>query len=159
MAASLNKVLIMAGLLCNGLPVFAGELLADPTKPAVDIPYDTEADKSGAAETVPVVKKEGLQSIIISPQYRAAVINGETIALGGKSGDATLVDIRENNVVLQGMEGKRVLELFPGVHMKNVDVAVKDKEVATPVSIKHRIKRKANRNKQKASGPVHSEQD
>ena len=159
MAASLIKLLFMAGLLCNGLPVLAAEQLPDPTKPAVDIRYETDANKVGVAEAPPVVKKAGLQSIIISPKFRAAIINGETVALGNKIGDATLVEVRENSVVLQGAEGKRVLELFPGVHLKNVAVAVKDNEVVKPVVIKNGTKRKAGRNKQKTSGPVHSEQD
>ena len=159
MAASLNKLLVMAGLLCVGLPIFAGELLPDPTKPAVEIPYDSDNDKSGAAEAPPVEKKAGLQSIIISPQYRAAVINGETIALGGKIGDATLLDVRENSVVLQGPDGKRVLELFPGVHLNKVQVAGQYKELVTPKAIKGVIKHKAGRKKPKTSGPVHTEQD
>ena len=60
----------------------------------------------------------GLQSVIISPQYRAAIINGETVKLGDKSGDSRLVEVRENSVVLQNAHGRRVLELFPKVNIK-----------------------------------------
>jgi len=157
MVASLNKFIIMAGLLCNGLTAFAVDLLPDPTKPAVEIRYDTDADKGDVAETAPVLKKEGLQSIMISPQYRAAVINGETIALGGKIGDATLVEVRENSVVLQGAEGKRVMELFPGVHLNKVEIAAPDKVNNVPAVINKAKKRKAGR--KKSSAPVHTEHD
>ena len=61
---------------------------------------------------------QGLQSIIISPQYRAAIINGETVSMGDKSGDSRLVEVRENSVVLQNAQGRRVLELFPKVSIK-----------------------------------------
>src|SRR5450631_1346791 len=132
MVASLKKILFAVGLLYASAPVFAFEALPDPTKPAVDIPYETDPNKVGGSEALPVPKKEGLQSIIISPQHRAAVINGETVVLGKKIGDATLVEVRENSVVLQGPQGRRVMELFPGVHLNNSEVTAQEKEKAPP---------------------------
>ena len=64
-----------------------------------------------------------MQSIIISPQYRAAIINGETVSLGGKYGDSRLVEVRENSVVLQNAQGRRVMELFPKVSIKKNETA------------------------------------
>jgi MSHA biogenesis protein MshK len=152
MAASVNKLfLVGAGLLCAALPVQAFESLPDPTKPAVEIPYASETGLDVAASAVSAPKKEGLQSIIISPRHRAAIINGETVALGGKIGDATLVEVRENSVVLQSAQGKRVMELFPGVHLSKTELALQDKEQLQPKKLKNK--------KQKSTESDHIDQD
>lgn len=62
----------------------------------------------------------GLQSIIISPTRRAAIINGQTVELGGKTGDDRLIEVSESGVVLQGAKGRQVLTLFPNVKMNKV---------------------------------------
>jgi hypothetical protein len=102
-------------LLCTSQMV-AAEALPDPTRPAIDL---NSTGAGGVAEAVPVDSvSHGLQSIIISAQYRAAIINGEMVSLGGKSGDSRLVEVRESSVVLQNAQGRRVLELFPKVSIK-----------------------------------------
>jgi MSHA biogenesis protein MshK len=109
------KMLLCVLLLCASLDA-AAELLPDPTRPSIDL------NSSGAGSGVDAAPVEevshGLQSIIISTQYRAAIINGETVSLGGKSGDSRLVEVRESSVVLQNAQGRRVLELFPKVNIK-----------------------------------------
>lgn len=114
MAAGL-KMLISAALL--GLAqVAAAEILPDPTRPAIDL---NSTGASGVGEAVPLeAVPHGLQSVIISSQYRAAIINGETVKLGEKSGDSRLVEVRENSVVLQNANGRLVLELFPKVNIR-----------------------------------------
>jgi hypothetical protein len=111
------RILLTALLLCVAQNAAAAEPLPDPTRPSIDL------DSSGVGGAVDLVPDEaaarGLQSIIISPNYRAAVINGETVTIGGKTGDSRLVEVRENSVVLQNAQGKRVVELFPKVSMKN----------------------------------------
>ncbi len=97
----------------------AAESLPDPTRPAVNLGLGA----SGETETETEAAPPGLQTIIISPEYRAAIINGETVRLGGKSGDSTLVEVRESSVVLQNAQGRRVLELFPKVNIKKNDAA------------------------------------
>jgi hypothetical protein len=93
----------------------AAEVLPDPTRPAIDL----NGGSASAADVVPdEAVTRGLQSILISPGYRAAIINGETVGLGEKSGDSTLVEVRENSVVLQNAQGRRVIELFPKVNIK-----------------------------------------
>lgn len=153
MAASLNRFLLAGGLLCQALSAHAGviELLPDPTRPAIGIPAAAGAG-TGAGNAAQTPVKEGLQSVIISPQRRAAVINGIMLELGGKVGDATLVEVRESSVVLQSAQGKRVLELFPGVRIKKVETAMP--EEAKPAAPK---KKKETKNI-KASGPVSPEQ-
>ena len=143
MVASLKKLFFATGLLCAAFPVSAVESLPDPTKPAVEIPYEAEPGKAVTGEEKPVTKKEGLQSIIISPQHRAAVVNGMTVAQGEKIGDATLVEVRENSIVLQGPQGRRVMELFPGVHINNPENIKQEKLKSAPKKNKKEIKQEA----------------
>ena len=113
------RMLPAALLLCVS-QIAAAEPLPDPTLPAIDL----NSSGTGVADVVPdeVVPDEvvprGLQSVIISPNYQAAIINGETVTLGGKYGDSRLVEIRDNSVVLQNTPGRRVLELFPKVSIR-----------------------------------------
>jgi MSHA biogenesis protein MshK len=113
--------MLLAALLLSAPQIAAAEPLPDPTRPSIDL------NSSGAAGVADVVPDEaaprGLQSTIISPEYRAAIINGETVNLGGKYGDSRLVEVRENSVVLQNAQGRRVLELFPKVSIKKNEVA------------------------------------
>ncbi len=159
MASSLIKLLLAGALLNAATPVLAVESLPDPTKPAVDIPYESEAGKPAESVAVLVPKKEGLQSIIISPQHRAAVINGEMILLGGKIGDATLVEVNKKSVVLQGAQGKRVMELFPGVHISKAEDEFPAGNKSLLKQYKQVIKPEADYKRRKSSKPVHTEQD
>lgn len=67
----------------------------------------------------------GLQTVLISKTRRAAIIDGVTVELGGKHGDARLIEVNEGSVVLKGAQGRQVLTLFPGVKM------IKSKETGT----------------------------
>ncbi len=116
MVTDLRK--LQAVLLLCATEIALAENLPDPTRPAIDLGGGAGAG-GGQASAAPVeTAPQGLQSIIISPQYRAAIINGETVRLGGKVGNSTLVEVRENSVVLQNGQGRRVLELFPKVGIK-----------------------------------------
>lgn len=108
--------MLLAALLLCATEMALAETLPDPTRPAIDL----GAGAGGQASAVAPVEAapQGLQSIIISPQYRAAIINGETVRLGGKVGNSTLVEVRESSVVLQNAQGRRVMELFPKVDIK-----------------------------------------
>ena len=86
--------------------------LTDPTRPPASIAAPVAA-ASGVAESQPA----GLQSIIISKTRRAAIIDGETVELGGKHGDAKLVEVNEGSVVLRSARGRQVMTLFPDVKM------------------------------------------
>lgn len=114
MATGLRLLLTMALL---GAPLSgAAESLPDPTRPAIDLDGG-----SGSAEAVKPAEQptRGLQSIIISPLLRAAVINGRTVRVGESYGGEKLIEVRENSVVLQGVRGQRVMKLFPKVDIKN----------------------------------------
>jgi MSHA biogenesis protein MshK len=110
------RMLPAAMLLCMS-QFAAAESLPDPTLPAIDL------NGSGTDTVIIETAPKGLQSTIISPQYRAAIINGETVNLGGKYGDSKLVEVHESSVVLQNAQGRRVLELFPKVIVKKNEEA------------------------------------
>lgn len=125
------KSLLAVALLCMAQAA-AADTLPDPTRPSIDL---GSSGAGGAGEVAPVeAAPPGLQSVIISPQYRAAIINGETVVLGGKSGDSRLVEVRENSVVLENARGRRVMELFPKVGIKKNEAGqqeVRTQEKAT----------------------------
>lgn len=78
--------------------------LADPTRPA------TEPALAAApvATTGPV-----LQSILISPTRRRAVIGGRTYKLGDKINGAVVADIQSYEVTLRQGQRETRLRLFP----------------------------------------------
>ena len=87
----------------------AAQTLRDPTRPPASI--GSPADQSGAKAT----GGPELQSVLISPTRRVAVIDGQTVTLGEKFGEARVVKIAESEVVLRNGQDLQVLKLFPGV--------------------------------------------
>lgn len=96
--------MLLALLLSGGVQA---QVLNDPTRPPVSIgtAADPAADKPKA--------EPELQSILISPTRRVAVIDGQTVALGEKFGEARVVRITEGEVVLRNGQDLQVLKLFP----------------------------------------------
>ena len=88
------------------------QALADPTRPP----------SASAAAGAPQAALPGpqLQSVLLSPGRKLAVISGEMVALGGKYGDATLVRLTESEAVLKAGGELQVLKLYPGVDKKPV---------------------------------------
>ncbi|MDD5301270.1 MAG: hypothetical protein PHD65_12355 [Gallionella sp.] len=99
------------------------EELPDPTRPPAIIAISAATTGRGAPS--------GLQSVIISKTRRAAIIDGETVELKGKHGDATLIEVSETGVVLQGAQGRQVLTLFPDVRIMQKEI-----QAAPQLSIK-----------------------
>ena len=90
--------------------------LPDPTRPSVG--YD-ESLTYGVQQDGPV-----LQSVMISPQRKSAIISGVKVDLGGKYVDTKLIRINEGEVVLQRSSGVlQTLKLFPGVEKRATKVA------------------------------------
>ena len=100
----------VSAALCAGPVAVFAQTLTDPTRPPAEI------SSSGVVQAVPQ-KDSGLQTIIISPTRRAAIINGQMVELGAKLGDARLVGISESVAVLERAQGRQVLALFPGVEI------------------------------------------
>lgn len=99
-------------LLAIALAGVAHGQLADPTRPPVAA---VQAADAAATEPAPA----GLQSVILRQGGKpAALINGEVVELGGKVGEAKLVKVNEDSVVLKGPGGMETLRLIPAAEKK-----------------------------------------
>ncbi len=89
--------------------------LPDPTRPPPEIigAYGSEGQP---AEQAAAQGSRGLQMVIIALKRRAAIIDGHTLEVGEKYGDATLVEVREGAALLRDAQGKQILlTMFPTV--------------------------------------------
>ncbi len=111
----MKLVHILGTVLVAGCGVARAQLLSDPTRPP-GIPLS-----EGAAEASTAVPR--LQSILISPMRKLAVINGQTVPLGGRIGDATLLAISETSVTLRRGAHLEILRLLPDVAKKPADTS------------------------------------
>ncbi len=93
----------------------AGEL-ADPTRPPSSISAPVAEPGVEIAD-----RAASLQSVIISKNRRAAIIDGQTIELGGKMGEVRLLEVNAGNVVIKTNRGREVLMLFPDVSITRAD--------------------------------------
>lgn len=93
---------------------FAEDGLGDPTRPPASVASGESAPEGDGAAPV-------LQSILYRHGRKSvAVINGMTVMQGDKVGDATLVRVTQNRVVLRGPSGLQVLYLTPDVAKQTV---------------------------------------
>lgn len=90
----------------------AAPLLADPTRPPAS--FAQQGDNASVDPT----GKPVLQSVIISPARKVAVISGQTLRLGDRFGDARLVKITETEVVLRAGNEYQSLKLYPQIEKK-----------------------------------------
>lgn len=104
-------------LVCMAAGIAALPALAqlnDPTRPPGAAAGTTAGGDPGAPG-------QGLlQSVKISPTERSAIIGGEVVKLNGKYGDARVIRITENEVVLRTANGTETLRMYPDVSMKPV---------------------------------------
>lgn len=107
-----STFLRMAGLalLSGGIAAAQAQTLRDPTRPP----------GTSAIRTVPGIATGGLvlQSILISPERKAAVISGKVVGPGESVDGYVLVAIAENEAVLRNGDKIRRLRLYPSVDMK-----------------------------------------
>lgn len=79
---------------------------ADPTRPP-----NVVSDEGAAAPAGP-----RLESVLIAPDRRLAVISGQQVGLGGKYGEGHVVQITESEVVIRKAGGTETLRLLPEIH-------------------------------------------
>lgn len=143
MAGSMNDA--MAAALRWALAIGAGACVAtvgaqgmiDPTRPPAAVSSGAAGDAGAAA--LPI-----LHSIKISPSQRSAIIDGEIVHQGGKFGDARVIKITENEVVLRSAAGTEILRLFPDVSIKPV---VTESAVGKKPNTKKRVPAPTNQGK------------
>jgi hypothetical protein len=86
--------------------------LLDPTKPPAGFYVGAGAGRQG--ESGDLV----LQSVLIFPDARSAIISGEHVSVGEKIGGQRLVKVSETEVVLLDGGTRHTLKLFPGVEKR-----------------------------------------
>jgi MSHA biogenesis protein MshK len=110
MAAYLT--LAFALMILLGAPRALAQGLNDPTRPPREI-------LGGAADVVePAASFSPAQVVIVSTDRRQATINGQTVVLGGRYGNATLVRISDEEIVLKRADATEVIKLYSSVHRK-----------------------------------------
>lgn len=123
MTSALMKYCAAIVLACTVPFAACGQVLSDPTQPPPGI---GDATTASAMPAYPQVR--GLQSVIISRNYCAAIIDGKTVKLGAQHGNERLIEVTERGVVMLGENGRRALTLFPAVGMKIKDTLPLDKQ-------------------------------
>ncbi len=98
----------------------SGDSLPDPTRPPAILAEPAPADE-GKSDKAEKAAPAGLQTVIMRKGEKPlAVINGQTVQLGGMVGEARLVKLNESEAVLQGPNGMEMLHLTPGVERKAI---------------------------------------
>jgi MSHA biogenesis protein MshK len=91
------------------VPTAQGAPFADPMRPPDFAPADAAPGVSAGSR---------LESVLIAPDRRVAVIGGQQVRLGEKFGDGRVVRITESEVVIRTAEGTQTLKLFPEVEKR-----------------------------------------
>lgn len=111
------------------------ELLIDPTQ----APAALYADDSSAVEIAGPV----LQSVMIGPHYRAAIISGEKVMLGKKYAQSTLIKLNEREAVLRHADrSTQILVLNPVMVKSLINTTATSK--TTPAAAKKSMQSKPN---------------
>ncbi len=114
----------------NAKGTATGSALADPTRPPA-ILAEGQPNEDISKKELPA---SGLQTVILRKGAKPlAIINGQTVKLGEKVGDARLVRLSETEAVLQGPEGKEIMRLMPAAERKAVLPPKPRKEVSRGV--------------------------
>lgn len=100
-------LIVLAGAI--GSASASEQITTDPTRPPAG--FAAEAPKGAVAGNQ-------LQSVMISPTRKSAIINGVPVELGKKYGDAVLTKVGEDEVVLESGSSRQVLKLHPAVDKK-----------------------------------------
>ncbi|HWA36923.1 MAG TPA: MSHA biogenesis protein MshK [Burkholderiales bacterium] len=100
----------MKALLLAALAAFAGIAgaapFADPTRPP-----NAPAEAATQPDATPAGPR--LESVLIAPDRRIAVISGQQVKLGGKFGEGRVVRITETEVAIREGGATQVLRLLP----------------------------------------------
>jgi len=95
-----------------GAPHSLAQGLSDPTRPPPEILGGRAVAPEPAASSSPA------QVVIISKDRRQVTINGRTVGLGERYGNATVVRITDEEIVLQRPEATETIKLYSSVQRK-----------------------------------------
>jgi len=116
------KIIAALGMLAAAAPSApqaAAQPLADPTRPYATPAAESEGQGGGLV----------LQSVMISPLQRLAIISGRLVKLGDQVGGATVVSIAETEVALKEGTQVQTLRLYPGVDKRQAGKSASAKVV------------------------------
>jgi MSHA biogenesis protein MshK len=122
---SQKQLLVTLLSMANTLTVEA-DTLKDPTQPPASLYSEVSTSKEEVTSPV-------LQSVMIGPQLRAAIINGEKVVLGGKYQQTTLIQLNEHTAVLRNPDMT--------TQTLSMDYAI-EKKIIAPVAASPIAKRK-----------------
>jgi MSHA biogenesis protein MshK len=91
----------------------SAQAIKDPTRPPPGLGAVQPSTGMQAAPAGPV-----LQSVILSPTRRAAIISGQLVERGEPYGEAVLAEVGQDYVVLRSGAGTQVLKLYPGTEKR-----------------------------------------
>ena len=131
MDESLTRALRQVGLAacCVALVASAGAAdLPDPTRPPAALAAVAPAD-GGASE----IERPVLQSVMISPARRVAIISGQAVVLGAMYQGARLIKVTGGEAVLRSGKETQTLKLFPDLHKQPVSSRGAVAATSTPV--------------------------
>lgn len=112
MSLSIKQGMALAGTLIAAATAASAQGLADPTRPPASL---------AAPGSVPVASGGPvLQSVMLSPGRKLAMINGQVVALGGRYGSARLVRLTDSEAELKDGAETIVLSLYPQVEKRPV---------------------------------------
>ncbi|MBI2752907.1 MAG: hypothetical protein HYX46_05265 [Betaproteobacteria bacterium] len=101
-----------------------GQALSDPTRPPQEW-LDAQPKVAGAPSAFEQEAPPHLQSLLIGPSYKYAIIDGQLVGVGDTFNDSRVVKVSPTEVVLRSERGIQTLKLFADV----------DKRPANPVAI------------------------
>jgi len=95
-----------------GAPRVLAQGLSDPTRPPREIIGGSAAAYEPAGSSSPA------QVVIISKDRHQVTINGRTVNLGERYGNATVVRISDEEIVLQRPEATETIKLYSSVNRR-----------------------------------------
>lgn len=106
-------------LLLSALPAMAAELLNDPTRPAPEFMPPSQQNRTVEAEVLT------LQSILLSPQRKIAIISGRTVSIGESILGHQLQSLGNRSATLKGPKGTITLQLLPSIRSESAPAGLK----------------------------------
>lgn len=97
--------------LCAALASPAFAQLRDPTEPPAALRAPAARAPGEAQEEIPAGPR--LQSVLVSPKRRVAVIDGHAVQVGQKHRGAVVQSISPTQVILVRGRAREVLKLYP----------------------------------------------
>ena len=130
-------VIAAALALGGGTTAWGQATLPDPTRPP-QAWLDAQPKAAGVTAEADAGAAPQLQSLVIGPSRRYAIIEGQLVGVGDTFKDARVVAVRPTEVVLRSERGTQTLRLYPDVEKRPVKPVAADAGRA-PAKAKRRV--------------------